>query len=396
MHRYFHLYEKLDRDLLSKAFDNAAKGKMNQQSVREAVSNKEMLIEDLYHRIQTKTYIPSSYTIIHKHEPKYREIFVAPFYPDRVVHHAVMLILINILLPKFFEHSYSCIKGKGQHKAALYNHKLVKTYKYCLKCDISKFYPSINRNILMSLFEKIIGDKDFLQLISNIIFMAPDSEWANEIYKKYFKVGLRLYNKLGLNGEIINFQNNINVPIGNYCSQWFGNFYLTELDNLIASRFCSSIFSEIQFKDKLKHVRYCDDIIIYSNNKENLELAKKCIEQYLFFFRQLTLSKAKIFPTRLGVDFCGYKVYPNGKIIVRPSTKKRIKKRIRTLIYKIHHGYTTINSASSVVGSYKGLILFSNSTNLYKAIKLDKLENVLNYYRINYNELVTTKVRMEF
>ena len=419
--RYTNLYCKLvDKALLNVAFDNAAKGKNYQPSVAEAILHKEELVDKLYYMLETETYKPSAYQVIHKYEPKYREIFVAPFFPERILHHAVMLILIPILEKQFYEHSYSCIKGKGQHKAVIQNHIFVKNYKYCLKCDISKFYPSINRKILLNIFRKFIKDIKFINLLDKIIFSAPGSEWEALIHYNIKMIGLKLANETTdskrheLFKDLINVKyvsnlstfDNIeferlryetNVPIGNYCSQWFGNLYLTELDNLITNRL-NKYDKEYgpYFSDSFKYIRYCDDFILYSNNKKELQKALFIIKRYLFTERCLLLSKERLFCTKEGVDFCGYKVYPNGTIIVRPSTKKRIKRKIKELIYKIHKGYVTINHAMSVVGSYKGLIQFSNSIQLYRSIKLNNLKTTLDYYKGKYNSYIDKKVRLEF
>lgn len=418
--RYSNLFEKLlDKELLSKAFDNAARGKKDQPSVLKAIAQKDELVEKLYNMLKDGTYHPSRYQVIHKYEPKYREIFVAPFFPERVLHHAIMIVLIPILERKFYEHSYSCIRGKGQHRAVVKNQELVVRYKYCLKCDISKFYPSVNRTILLKIFKSFIKDDRFIELLNKIIFSAPGSEWEALIRGNLNLIGLKLstdkisekeYKKLKRrldvqftscistydNYNFYKLESDTNVPIGNYCSQWFGNLYLTELDNLITNRFNPNDkrFGEY-FPEKVGYIRYCDDFILYSDDKSILNNSLSIIEQYLFYERNLLLSKKKLYPTNQGVDFCGYKVFPDRRIKVRGSTKRRIRKKIRQLIYKMKHGYTTINKATSIAASYNGITKFSNSSKLSVALGIDRLLHLLSYYRNSYPNKTNNIVRLE-
>ena len=198
MKRHNNLFDKIvDKDNLLLAYKKAKKHKNWQQKVIRVEKDLDNLIEGLRLSLINGTYKTAEYRTKKIYEPKERTIYVLPFYPDRIVHHAIMNILEPIWDNLFISDSYACRNGKGQHKGSQKCMEFVRKNKYCLKCDISKFYPSINHEILKLIIRKKIKCKRTLNLLDTII----DS----------------------IDGET-------NIPIGNYLSQWFGNLYLNELD----------------------------------------------------------------------------------------------------------------------------------------------------------------------
>ena len=410
MKRYGHLYEKLlDKELLSAAFDNASRNKHYQRQVRNAKKHKEEMVDAIYDMLLHERYVTSKYTIVYKYEPKLREISVLPFFPDRIIHHAIMLLLEPILVPMYYEHSYSCVKGKGQHKAVEYNRKLAKKYKYCLKCDISKFYPSIRKYILKDLIRTKFKDERFIKLLYEVIDNTPVSMWIHEVRSRYEREKqarqkralleeYRPYNgclyaieSLQIKKE--QYNNLIGVPIGNYLSQFLGNWYLTGLDNLVCQRLKPNdpIYWKY-FTSKLGYVRYCDDFILYSNSKKELNYALSIIKDYLFTYRKLILSKSRLYPTKLGIDFCGYKVYPNGSIRVRKSTQRRIRRRVKTLLYyKLKNGYVSLNTAMSTLGSYYGWLRYAGNYSLIQKLQLLEYHTTLKNLSKTYPKLSDLK-----
>lgn len=206
-----------------------------------------------------------------------------PYNPDRIVQHAIMNVLKPILINLFIENSYACVEKRGPHKASKKCAEFTRKYAYCLKCDIRKFYPSINQKILSGMFHRIIKDDRFLAIIDDVIF---------------------------------SFEGDTNCPIGNYCSQWFGNYYLTAMDNYILHELRPS-----------GYIRYCDDYILFDNDKINLRIWRDNIHSFIVDKLKLDFSKADIFPTKQGVDFCGYRHFKK-YILLRKATAKRIKKRM--------------------------------------------------------------------
>ena len=162
---------------------------------------REQNIQELHHQLMEGTFRTSPYDIFKIYTPKERDIYRLPYYPDRIVHHAVMNILEPIWCSIFTADTYSCIKGKGIHAAA----RKLKQYlredppgtRYCLKIDIRKYYPSIDHDILKQIIRRKIKDRRLLALLDEIIDSAEG------------------------------------VPIGNYLSQYFANLYLAYFDHWI-------------------------------------------------------------------------------------------------------------------------------------------------------------------
>lgn len=284
----------------------ARKGKTNKSDVIEFSKNRDELLEHLHHLLLNKEFTTSNYTVFKlKEYNKEREIYKLPYYPDRIVHHAILNILEDIFTRCFIAQTYSCIKKRGIHKALRYLNFNIKSYKYCLKLDIFKYYPSINNSILKELLKKKFKDKNLLWLLNNII------------------------------------DSNLGLPIGNYLSQWLGNFYLTYFDH-----YCKETL-------KIKvYLRYCDDIIILANNKQELHITLNQIRIFLGDNLKLRIkNNYQIFPITRGIDFVGYVSY---------KTHIKLRKRIKQSFKRMIKYYPNNNSKAS----YNGWLNYCNSINL--------------------------------
>jgi len=201
MKRINNLYNKIiSIENLNLADKKARKGKLHSYGVIHHDLNRESNIIALHELLKNETFKTSKYYIFKIYEPKEREIYRLPYFPDRILHHAIMNILEPIWMSIFTKDTYSCIKKRGIHgcmKAVKFALKDVENTKYCLKIDIKKFYPSIDHDILKLIIRKKIKCKDTLLLLDNIIDSAPG------------------------------------VPIGNYLSQYFANLYLAYFDHWI-------------------------------------------------------------------------------------------------------------------------------------------------------------------
>ncbi len=262
---------------------------------------------NLHHILVNKQYKTSEYYIFKIFEGKEREIFQLPYYPDRIVHHAIMNVLENVFIRSFTINTYSCIKNRGIHKCLINLNKALKSHpKYCLKLDIKKFYPSIDNKILKKLLRKKFKDVDLLSLLDEII----DSN---------------------SNGQ----------PIGNYISQFMANFYLTYFDHWVKEI--------LKVKD---YFRYCDDLVILGNNKDELREILNKIKVYLKVNLHLELSNYQIFSIKSrGIDFVGYKCYYDYTLL-RGSIKKKFIKMIKC------------NNNKKSRASYNGWLSWCNSINL--------------------------------
>jgi RNA-directed DNA polymerase len=319
MKRLNNIYETIySRENLILADKRARKGKLSQPGVKLFDKNKEVYINQLHLSLKNKEYKTSAYTTFKIYQPKEREIFRLPYFPDRIVHHAVMIPLEKIFVSTFTADTYSCIKGKGIHAASFALRKALKDTamtKYCLKLDIKKFYPSINHDILKSLLRKKFKDQDLLWLLDGIIDSAEG------------------------------------VPIGNYLSQYFANFYLTYFDHWIKEKMCVKYY-----------FRYADDMVLLSDNKESLHQLLADIGSYLREELKLQIkSNYQIFPVKArGIDFVGYPTWEDYVLL-----RKRIKKSFIKMLKR--------NKNRASIDSYKGWIKHCNGKHLLKKLLNDKV-----------------------
>lgn len=310
MKRIGNLYQKIcSLDNLILADKRAKRNKSKHKDIIIFNRNKDELLIELSKTLINKSFKNSKYHIFTIFEGKERIIYKLPYYPDRIVHHAIMNILEPIFVGCFTKNTYSCIKKRGIHKGLTDLNKALKdkiNTKYCLKLDIQKFYPSINHDILKQLLRKKFKDKDLLNLLYEIIDSAEG------------------------------------VPIGNYLSQYLANFYLTYFDHWMKE--------ELSIK---YYFRYCDDLIVLGSNKRELHYIKIKIEEYLNNNLKLKLkSNYQVFPVESrGIDFLGYKSY-HTHIMIRDSIKENFIKMIK------------FNYNQKSIASYNGWFTWANCKNL--------------------------------
>lgn len=329
-------YKNLWKDVISEenilqAYINSKRGKRGYSSVKRFEKNFYKNLSDIRESLINQTYKTSPYHQRTIYEPKERLIYVLPLNPDRVVHHALMNVLIPILTKMFIKNTFACIKDRGLHKGSILTTKYVSKYKYCLKCDIRKFYPSINHDILYGMFERKFKDKEILWLLHEVIY--------------------------SIEGET-------NVPIGNLPSQWFGNFYMTPFDRFVTEKLGIKAY-----------LRYCDDFCLFSDDKAELNNAKREIEIYLRDVLKLKMSKCDLFKTTQGVDFLGYRHFKGYKLL-RKRTAKRVKKRLPALLRKFKEGKIHRDKFRSCVESTYGWIRWANTYNLQLKLKLSELREL--------------------
>lgn len=313
-------------DNLILAHHNARKGKGWYQEVKMVDVNPEYYLTKLQEMLINKTYQTSEYeTFIKKDSGKEREIFKLPYFPDRICQWAIMQVIEPYLLRNFTKDTYSAIPGRGIHqclnrlKYAL-NHDVPES-QYCLKLDCKKFYPSINHTILKEKYRRLFKDDDLLWLLDEIIDSTPGDT---------------------------------GIPIGNYISQYSGNFYLSEFDHWIK-----------EVKKVKYYFRYMDDIVILGRCKEELHQLKREIEEYLWVKLKLKIKENwQVFPTYVrGIDFVGYRVFMNYSLL-RKSTCKQFKRKMTALNKKRIEGKQLNYSEWCSINSYKGWLIHCNSYRL--------------------------------
>ena len=177
MKRIGNLYDQIiSLENLRLADDIARKGKLKTYGVKVHDRNREANLSALHEALKAGTYRTSEYSTFTIYEPKERLIFRLPYYPDRIVHHAVMNVLEPIWLSVFTADTYSCIKKRGIHAAAKKLRRVINEDKpgcaYCLKIDIRKFYPSINHDVLKAIVRRKLKDTRLLKILDQIIDRA--------------------------------------------------------------------------------------------------------------------------------------------------------------------------------------------------------------------------------
>lgn len=328
MRRYGNLWQEItSKENLIIAHHKATLYKKSRRNIIKFNQDIEGNLAYIREILITKQFHTSPYYEKTVYEPKKRIIYVLPFSPDRIVQHALMNIIIPIWQSLFITDTYACITGRGLHKGSQRTMEFVRRNKYVLKCDISKFYPSIDQEILMSIIRRKVKCSDTLWLINEIVHSFPGGK---------------------------------NVPIGNYTSQWFGNLYMNEVDQFIKS--------ELHIKD---YLRYCDDFCLFHNDKTVLRDAAERTREFIADKLSLKFSKCDLFPIKQGVDFLGYRHFDN-YILLRKSTAKRVYKRLDRLPKLYRRGEITEQYRSSV-GSTWGWLKYANTHNLRVAMKFKEM-----------------------
>ncbi len=330
MKRHGGLFEKIvDPENIELAYQKAKRGKTWQESVQRVEQNKGTRLAAIRQAFLDGSFKTAKYNVKIIFEPKKREIYVLPFYPDRIVQHAIMNVVAPIWDAMMIEDSYACRKGKGQHAGSKRCMQFTRRNAWVCQFDISRFYPSIPHEKLMDVIRRKIKDTRVLALFRNIIDSIGDER---------------------------------NVPIGNYTSQWFGNLYLNELDQFVKHK--------LHVRD---YLRYCDDFLLFGNDKEELKRLADTVEAFVTVILGMKLSKKSLYPTSHGIDFLGYRHFPNGKILVRKATAKRIRKRLKVIPRDLRRGSITKEQARGKLASAHGWLKHANAHHLRMAVKLDEL-----------------------
>lgn len=336
MKRHGNLINKItDPKNIERAYHMARRGKGWQRGVRRFEKSKLQNLRIIRRILRNGTFTTSNYTKKTVREPKKRTIYKLPFCPDRIIQHAILQVVAPIWDAMLIDQTYACRPNKGMHQASTLTMKHVRTYKYCLKCDISKFYPSINHDILLAIIKRKIKCKPTLALLEDIIRSFPG---------------------------------HTNVPIGNYTSQWFGNLYMNELDQWIRHT-----------KKFSAYIRYCDDFVIFSDSKVKLHDLQKEIQTFLYDRLRLRFSKASVFPVSQGVDFLGYRHFTTHKLL-RKRTARRVMRRMKHLPRLLQEGKISPDRYRGSLASTRGWLRWANTYNLRISARLDELEAVLELY----------------
>jgi len=281
-----HLFSRITQFAnLVHAWRLASRGKRDRLPVARFAAEMDERLVEIKHALETSTWQPCAHRQFFVYDPKFRSIAAPPF-ADRVVHHAICSIIEPLFERRFIFDSYACRVDKGAHRAVRRLQKFLRKKRavYALKCDISQFFASINHDVLRRIIRQTIHDQKLLDILDRIIAGYSPG-----------------------------------IPIGNLTSQLFANIYLDLLDHFIKE--------ELQIK---YYLRYMDDFIILGENKADLNKTLATIDIFLIETLKLSLHprKVQLFPTRLGVDFVGYVVFPD-HVLLRPKNVRHFIKKLR-------------------------------------------------------------------
>jgi RNA-directed DNA polymerase len=290
MKRQGRLFERVTRfDNLLLAARRAAQGKRDRPAVArfEFYLERELLL--LHEELGGGAYRPGAYFTFEVRDPKPREICAAPL-RDRVVHHALCHVLEPFFERRLIFDTYACRPGKGTHAAIARAQQLARRHRYFLKCDVRKYFASIDHAILGGLLARMFKDRPLLALLGRIIAHAPPDARPGS-----------------------------GLPIGNLTSQHFANLYLGELDH------------ELKEGRRVKaYVRYMDDLIVFADDKPSLHLWLADIRRFLEESLRLELkdSATLLAPVAEGIPFLGLRIYP-GVLRLGARSLRRFRRQVR-------------------------------------------------------------------
>jgi retron-type reverse transcriptase len=329
MKRHGNLWDQVvGFEALLHAAEEARRGKRFRPAVAAFHFDQERALWKLHEELTTKTYRPGPYRSFFIYEPKKRQISAAP-YRDRVVHHALTGVLEPIFEKTFIADSYACRKGKGTHAGVNRCQEFARRFRYVLKADIQKFFPSLDHEICKALVARKIKDRDVLGLVGQII----DGSNPQEDVSNYFP-GDDLFTP----GE-----RRRGIPIGNQTSQFFANVYLDPLDHFV--------------KDRLGikgYVRYVDDFLVFSDDKGHLADVREQIRAFLIRLRLvLHPKKCAILPVADGIRFLGYRVFPTHRLLPKENVR-RFRRRVRRMQEEYAAGRATFAEVYQRLMSWSG------------------------------------------
>ena len=322
--QFIHTYDDIiSIENLLYAWNCFVKGKKKRKDVQEFQLRFMDNILNLHWDLKDKTYKHQAYEAFRISDPKSRDIHKASV-RDRILHRVIYNKLYPFFDRTFIPDSFSCRLRKGTHKAlkrfTVFHRKVSKNNtKTCwiLKCDIRKFFASVDQKILLSILSKYIVDKDIMELLLKITVSFSST-----------RVG-------------------VGLPLGNLTSQLLVNIYMNKFDQFVKHRLKAKYY-----------IRYADDFVILSDKKEWLEGILFEIKTFLLAELKLFLHphKVSIETIASGSDYLGWVHFPDHKVL-RTTTKKRM---FRTIMIEEGNDKT--------VQSYLGMLKHGNAYRLKQKI----------------------------
>jgi retron-type reverse transcriptase len=290
---------------LKAALTTAAQGKHNRPNVAAFLLDWELLLIELQRELRGGSYAPGPYRTFLVLEPKPRKISAAPF-RDRVVHHALTRVLEPVWERRFARQTFACRKGFGTHRALDAAAQASATFSHVLQCDIRKYFPSIDHEILREQLAHVIKCRPTLDLADKIIRGSNPQDSPVLWFP-----GDDLFTP---------FERRLGLPLGNQTSQFFANVYLNDFDQFILREIRPGAYC-----------RYVDDFLLFHNDPDTLREARHRIEDFLAGLRlRLHEGKSQVRRTMDGITFLGWRIFPDRRRLVRGNVV-RFRRRMREM-----------------------------------------------------------------
>lgn len=292
--------------------------------------------------LEAGTYAPGPYHYFEIHEPKRRMVAAAPL-RDRVVHHALVQVLEPLFEPRFIEDSFACRKGKGTHAGMRRAAEFARRFPWVVKCDIQRYFPSIDQSLLSQKIQRVVGDKRLLDVVELILASHCDhrrQEWP-------------------LGGDLLDVRcHRVGLPIGNLTSQFFANIHLDAFDHFVKQ--------ELRAKG---YVRYVDDFLIFGEGRAEVRERGEAAREYLRGERmRVHPDKYRVCRTAEGVDFCGFVVRADGRIKVRTVSARRFQRRYHHLKWRARRGEIPVAEVTRSVRAWIAHVQHAQSFGLREAV----------------------------
>lgn len=320
-----------------------------------------------------------------------REIYKLPYYPDRICQWAILQVIEPYLLNSMTKDTYSAIPNRGIqpiiNQLRGYKKKIKKdgkvvaekwipsilvsdpeATKYCLKLGVRKYYPSIVHDVLKAKYRELFKDEELIWLMDEIIDSISTCPATEENIEILQRLGVAVNIIIDDNGR--EFVDGVGIPIGNYVSQYDGNFNLSVVDHWLK-----------EVKGVKYYFRYMDDMVIFGSSKEELHKLKRELDEFMAVnLKQVLKHNWQVFPTKVrGVDFVGYRFFGEYTLL-RKSTCKTFKRRMLSISSKRENNVSPTYSEWCSFNSYVGWLQHCDSFRLYQKYVEPNVEYMHNYY----------------
>lgn len=330
-------YEITSFHTLMVADTHVSKGKRENTERLRFYDNRERNLEEISTLLRAGKVPKVEYHSFYVYVPKVRKVIFIDYW-SKVVQRAIYDVLNPKICRTFIEHTYACVKGRGQLAAMEQLYTWMRetrtsgTEWYYYKFDVAKFFYRIDHEILMDICRKKIDDPRTVDLLG--YYINNDA----------VPFGMPLdANQLTITEEQMLYD--LGIPIGGGLSHMLGNMYLDPLD-----QFCKRVLGI------KRYIRYMDDIIILDNDKERLKEYGRRMTQFLEERLHLNFNnKTALRPVRVGCEFVGFVIY-NDHVILRKSTTLRMKRTLRKTRQDYHDNLITFKEANATMQSYLAML----------------------------------------